>query len=476
MNKVERQITEAINSWASAAFRGIGTIVVPKSIDARGIVLNVLQRFYIKNPDANVLVLTDTFEDRGVIVEYLTHTEHEQNNEAFSRLLKSKRLMVASANVYDRCMHFPTNKLVIVYNPTCYDSRHKNLLSMARFKLCVLGKPFTDSKQHYELIHTIPIVDSIDINAVNELRTTSPVEEMYVPVLIPPNSDDEYIFNRFNKFVREAMSIFGDLATVSRAINGDRTLNKSALDVCKDLAYANGWSENLDMTVQFNVDIDEHFNPITIKELADSTYNVIRERNVFLSNYVGKLSVIKDIINNHKDEKILVISKRGQFAAKITDYLNVNAAEEICGDYHLNVEPRQAVDEFGNPILIKSGTKKGTYKMLGAQAQSTLNEKKFNAGRIHVLSTSNAPNKDLTIDVDVVIITSPQCEDVHAFMYRLSNVNFNRNKLKLYSLYVKSTSEEQRLANKEIKDNHIIVNREEIIKGNANNFDFVIAD
>ena len=175
-------------------------------------------------------------------------------------------------------------------------------------------------------------------------------------------------------------------------------------------------------------------------------------------------------------EKILIINKRGDFANLVTTYLNTNSENVICGNHHDKVENIPAVDDDGNPIYYKSGPKKGERRYMAAQAQKTYNEKAFNTGKLNVLSVNNSPDKDLFIDVDVIIITSPQCESLKNYMYRLSNVSFNRNKLKLYTLYIKNSIEEKMLTNKERTRHHIILNNCKNNDDNVQNYDFVVAD
>ena len=175
-------------------------------------------------------------------------------------------------------------------------------------------------------------------------------------------------------------------------------------------------------------------------------------------------------------KKNLIINNRGEFASKVTDYLNNLSEENICGNYHDKVDNIPAVDIYGNPIYIKSGSKAGERRMYGAKAQKSLNEQLFNIGKINVISTNAAPDKDLNIEVDVIIITSPLCESIESYLYRLSKVRFKDDKVKLYSLFCRNTIEEKQLLNKPITDTHEIVNKDEISATAENNYAFFIAD
>ena len=172
----------------------------------------------------------------------------------------------------------------------------------------------------------------------------------------------------------------------------------------------------------------------------------------------------------------MIINNRGEFAAKVTTYLNNMFDTVVCGDFHNKVENTILRKPNGEPILVKSGINKGKPKEIGWKAQMTLNQSKFNNGEINILSTNNSPDKSLNIDVDIVIITSPICEDIKSYLYRLTKVNYKGDTIKLYTIYCKSTLEHKRLLEREPSINHKIVNKDENIDISENNFDFVIAD
>ena len=96
----------------------------------------------------------------------------------------------------------------------------------------------------------------------------------------------------------------------------------------------------------------------------------------------------------------------------------------------------------------------------------------FNKGDINVLSVTNSPDKELNIDVDIIIITSPLCEDIKSYMYRLSKIYFRSRLIKLYSLYCRNTSEQKMIERKSLSDNHNVKNS----FANENNSDFIVDD
>jgi hypothetical protein len=270
------------------------------------------------------------------------------------------------------------------------------------------------------------------------------------------------------------MNIFGSLDVLESARKGDVKCNISAASVCNMIATENGWSETLDMSVPFNVEIDKVFNPINIMERASITYNIFRYRNKLLSDSKYKIDAILDIVRENMTKKILIVNKSQEFAILVRDAINT-CLDDICGCWLSNMLSIPAVDVDGNPIYLKSGPNRGERKMMGGVAQSKLNQELFNRGKLNVLSTNNAPDKSLAVDVDILIITSPMCEDVRNIQYRLSNTKFSYP-LTLYSLYVKNTLEQKRLQNKVLTENHTIVKDCENDVLSENNCDIVIVE
>src|SRR5574344_899407 len=256
---------------------------------------------------------------------------------------------------------------------------------------------------------------------------------------------------------------------------GNTALNISATEICYQIAQNNGWSDALDMSFEYNRQVDELYNPNHLNDRAKQTYDMIRNRCNLLSDFNDKLEKVLDIVNANPDAKVLVINKRGDFANKVTEYLNNCSETDICGNYHDKVESIPALDMNGRPILYKSGAKKGQPRELGAKAQKTLFESLFNNDNIRVLSTNNSPDKTLSIKVDIIISTSSQCENVENYLYRLSKVNVSFP-LKVYTLFVKNSLEEKKLEERLETETHKIVKNLKNQIMSENNSDFIIVD
>lgn len=461
----------AINHWRDN--KGIGTALIPSPLNDKLMVLGVLQRMYARSPTANIIIVTNSFSERQTITEFITQQEDsEENNNEFKELLKSGRLKVFTDDFIIRTKLYTQPLLCIWYRPDNICQKILEFVGNCKFKLIVLNKIPTDTNNLSDIYKVAPLLSDFKQEEIEQIRLSTPVEETQIGVDIPVDSNVYELLKYYDEYIATSLNIFGSFNIMQQANIGNQQLNISATQICYQIAQENGWYEHLDMNIEFNLEIDRLYNPNNLKERASKTYEIIRERSKLLSDFEGKLDIILDIVRNNKDKKILIINKRAEFASTVTDFINNLSDTIICANYHDKVDNIPAITINGAPVFYKTGSKKGERKFMAAKAQKTLNVERFNNDYINVLSTNNAPDKDLAIDVDIVIITSPMCEDIKSYMYRLSKIYFRSNHIDLYSLYCRNTAEQKIIERKELTENHNIKNS----YADENNFDFIIAD
>lgn len=461
----------AINHWRDE--KGIGTAIIPHPLNDKLMVLGVLQRVFSRSPTSNVVIVTNSFSERQIITEFITQQENsEENNEEFKALLKSGNLKVFTDAYVVNNLHNKYPNLCIWYQPDGCCKEMIDFISNCKFKLVVLNKIFSNYSDLLALYNVCPLLNDFQVAEVEQIRLSTPVEETQIGIDIPIDSNVFELLNYYNEYITTSLNIFGSFDIMQQANVGNQSMNISSTQICYQIAQENGWNEHLDMNIEFNLEIDRLYNPNNLKERASKTYEIIRDRSKLLSDYEGKLDVILNIVRENKDKKILIINKRSEFASAVTDYINNLSDTIICANYHDKVENIPAIDINGTPIFYKTGSRKGERKMMGAKAQKTLNVERFNLDFINVLSTNNSPDKDLAIDVDVVIITSPMCENIKSYMYRLSKIYFRLKRIYLYSLYCRNTIEQKMIEKKELSTNHNVKNS----CANENNSDFIIVD
>uniref|UniRef100_A0AAU8MIG2 Uncharacterized protein n=1 Tax=Geladintestivirus 1 TaxID=3233133 RepID=A0AAU8MIG2_9CAUD len=472
MNNIDKFYEESIEKWRLN--RGCGTMLLNPNTDAKPIILGILQRIYIRNPACTTLILVKDFNTRSSLIEFLTHTEIEENNKEFEEHLKVKRIKIVTAE-YAEKVNFRSCMLNIVFGEDAVTNFTIQKLKSFSYKLCILFSYISDKNLRMELYNTCPKLAGFNQNEIQALRAATPVEEI-VELVSMTNDEVRNRYEECNKYISQSMNIFGNYQNMLNARMGDKANNISAATFCTNIAKYNGWSETLDMSIPFNVEIDNMYNPNAINERACITGEVISERSKLCTDCQDKLEKIKSIVDENPNSRILIINKRSEFANDVVDYINENAFIPFAGGYNDKMKPKPLYGDDGEYIKFKSGVNKGEIKLFGSQAQSTLNLKLFNDNGLKVLSVGNSPDKKLNCKIDIIIITSPLCDNIEEYIYRLTDVSFNTTPLKVYTICCKNTFEEKALTNRNQSDTHKIVNKNEISAGFDKNLGFVLVD
>ena len=447
--------------------RCIGTIVLDKDHTASDIVVEVLNLIFTKQDNYTITIIVNDLSVGGRIVDKLTDIDSK-----YRELIKKCNIRIITPNMplYDA-------QLTILVCPKTITDCIRLVLEHSRFKLVICDKLITDVNVTKDLYKVCPLLNYVVKNETKSKKYSSPpVEEEVIGINIDPSSPTGIKLDKCDRYIEESINIFGDFPTMDKARRGDVEHNISAQDVCNQIAEVNGWTQSLDMSFPYNVQIDAMYNPNNLNERANQTYDVIRTRTELLSTFPDKLEKVYELVTNNKDSNILIINKTSDFAHAIAEYINNKSQSFVCGEYHPNLETINAIDVDGNPVYYKSGLHSGEPKKMAAKAQMTLANQLFNLGRIKALSANNAPNKDLSCQIDCMIITSPLCETIEDYMNRLSKVTFNPNGVKLYTLFINDSIEEKRLNKRMLGKGHIIVNKREKTAKYDENDDVVIVD
>lgn len=453
--------------------KGIGTFIIPAPLDVLRPLLMILPSMYNKSPTMETDIVVADFVDKDKVKDYLLHKSEPVHSNVYSNLITKGLIKIRTVIEATVSFTYLNPNLVIIYNPKECLYCYVGLLDKAKFKLVLSSNLFTGKLE--QLNNLVPRVGSYNQASIDEIRSSRPVKEVLVPLVIDENSNLKKKLDYYNKEISTAIAIFGDFDTIKMARLGNSNTNSSSMAVCYNIARQNGWNENLDMTIQFNVEIDELYSPNALKERASGIYEIIRSRSLALASSDEKLSYILKIVEDNIDKNILIINKHGDFANEVTKYINDNTHYNSCYNYHDKVENIPAIDDNGNEVLVKSGVNKGKPKILGVKSQKNLAQKLMNKGAIHVLSTNAAPDKDLAVNIDVVVITSPLCDTIETYLYRLSKVEFAKE-VQLYTLYYKSSLEEKKLDERIVPPTHTILNKAEIEVKSDNNYDYCIVD
>lgn len=430
--------------------KGIGSVIINDVDKELELLKEVLIKVTSKSPNNKILIVIDSFNDRYKINDIVKEIKINGRGQIF----------IFTKDYVNNLPLSYRYELVITFNITTITDRVKELLQIAKFKLCIFKERLNAAEDVTKLYNVAPMLDSIKDEDLRQLRYSTPVEEIQVGIDIPNTSEDYTLLQKYNEYIQQSIAMFGSLDVMNQCRTGNAALNISAYQLCLNIAQENGWSDHLDMTIPFNKELDNIYNPGSLKERANLTYDIIRKRQNLLSDYKGKIDEIKNIVEKHKDSKILIINKRGEFANEVTYELNVTHGM-ICGNFHDRVEPIPQVDVNGDVVLYKSGSNKGTPRYMKADAQKTYFNSLINNGVIRVLSTNNTPDEKLDLEPSVVIITSPMCKTLREYLYRLKGLKIGQigQVLTLYTLYIKNSMEEKLLDNRELLPNQRVVKK-----------------
>lgn len=459
-NVLEESYNFLINKWASAEYKGRGSIHCVKPLDYSEIICRIITQMRNKNPTVKIFIAVKEWAIRVKVFDKLK--EHNINTEGINCVTETY-LKAKYTYSYDICFIVGIHEVT----PEVY-----NLFVHSKFRLMILTEDVIDSKKLSNIYEKCkPINNPIDANSINAYRLSLPVEEYQIAVDFA-NTEHLNIYNQYSEYITQVLQIFGDFNNIAYARKGAPD-GRSSEQVLNDIAKYNGWSSTMDMSNPFTKQIDECYNPIVLGEKAHTCYEVMRKRGQLVSDNSAKLETIGQIIRDNPDDKIIIISKRGEFAAEVTNYLNETFGE-ICGDYHDKIEPRVMTDDNGVPILYKSGSMKGQPRIAHAQAIGSRNLDFYNRGRLRVLSLKNASNTAISASFSVMIITSSLCDTIDEIRYRFNHLDIDSNKLVVYKLFMNETIEEKALTKEKVSPNHTIIEaKKNFVFGSENNEDII---
>lgn len=433
------------------------TDVVPE------LVFNVVFRFLNKNMNRTVLIVVDNYNTRCLIKNALESNGITESNGYRYKIYSKDFVNLDRIYLYNLVITVAIND---DFNVICH------LAKQSKFTLAIITNNNMNTTFINGVRNILPTISTKDLDkAIRYEDISSPVEETRVGISLSDEDREDY--DKCTKIITEDITIFGSIDNIEKCKVGDAKLNISSAEFRLMLAKENGWNENLDTRNEFQAKVDAIYNPNVLIEKALTFYNITKKRRDMCSDNEAKLSEILNIVNENKDKRILIISKRGEFAYKISQYLTENGIR--CGNYHDCCEDEIAKDSFGNVILVRSGVNKGQPKIIKSQAISSRDMQFFNNGSINVLSIKNSSNTGLKLTCDIVIITSSQCEDIYTLKTRFNNIRIATIPNKVYRLYCTQTIEEDKIRKEKINPNIMVIEKSnDTIKYDENSGDIIL--
>lgn len=432
MTSKEKLINQVINGFQKLFGKASCYVFSEKVIPE--LVYSVLYNFFTKRPNAKVLIVHDDYSTRTNIYNYLELKKYNHENGYSIRQLSYGYIKPQYHYVYDLVITVGVNDDFDIIKHLCEENK---------FMLTIFTKNIMNNNFIISVRNILPSISTIDVATVSLTeRINSPVEEHIL--LVDLDTDDKSKYDKACEYINNCITAFGSLDNIEKCKFGDKQANISATEFRNNLAKENGWSETLDTKVDYFKQIDDVFNPNVLYDKAMNFYNIAKARRDLVTDNDAKLSKILDIIKENENKRILIVSKRGDYAKRVAKYINEHY-DKKCGEYHDCIDDAVAVDNNNNVIYIKSGKNKGKPKILASQAQSTLYEQRFNAGDISILSIKEKSDIKLKIACDLVIFTSPLCDNICDLKARFVNVTFVENPTFDYIICCRDTIETQKI-------------------------------
>lgn len=410
-------------------------------IDVINIVYNIYYLFSKKNTKHNVFIVVDCYNTRKKIIDYFTTKNITKENGYNYTILSADYIKTKYIYRYD---------LIITVGVNDDSNIIRSLSYHTKFMLAIITKTSISSNFINDIRNILPEIRSkISENNIRNDNIYSPVEIYEHAIYL--NEDDKKLYDKYTEYITTSISIFGDFDSIEKARIGDARINLSANEVRDMIARNNGWHSSLDTTQEFNKQIDDIYNPNALFERANTVYNIMRQRRKLIIDNKEKLPTILKICYENRDKRILIVSKGGEFASQITEYINSISVENslACEDYHDAIESAPMLDDTGKDyIRYKNGDKKGEIKKFGSQALSNYNLALFNSNAINCLSIKSASDIKLKTAIDLIIFTSPFCDNIIDFKKRFSHVEFNNNPNIIHLIYCYATQESEKLYSK----------------------------
>ena len=426
-NKQYLEIVKQVKDGFQAV-KGKGYCFITPPVPSIMIIFDIIISLINRRPDINILIVLNQYSDKNDIIDAFTSTGRNE----FTKNLKFLSINYAAKTIltsYDCC---------ILIDPIDDINTVERIANEVKFVLAIFKKPFINNYYRNRLntlLKEIPV--KIDKERLNNSRIYSPVEEYRHSVSL--TNDEIELSKKYDAYIRDTVAIFGDLKMIDYCRSGNPTTQQSAMDCKYEVAARNGWSADMDKTIEINQQIDAMYNPNALTERVNTVFQITHLRKKLLTDNKAKLPMIKSIIEKEPDKRYLIVSSTGDFCNIIMKYLIDNGFN--CTGYHNDLEDAYLTDSNGQIICYKSGEFKGQPKVFKAAALSSNNLLGYNSGYYNILCIKSSCKPDIETDADVIIFTTPLIDNIFAFRQRFQNISIP-NPTIIHRIYCTNTNEE----------------------------------
>lgn len=164
-----------------------------------------------------------------------------------------------------------------------------------------------------------------------------------------------------------------------------------------ELAATMGWTKDIDLSIDMNVNVDTFFNPGHLHEVSKMFGSIIRDRNDLIINSKNKIDMVLQILALNPVPTI-IFNESTYMATTIADALGMEAIE-----YHSNVESKYLRDPITNEFYCHGN---GNPIKFGAARLKKFAIEGINKGVFKYLCTAKALNESVSIPILQQVITT----------------------------------------------------------------------
>lgn len=407
--------------------KGKGFCYLYSPVNVAIILFDIIIGLVNKRNTIKILIVTEQYSQKVDIVDAFKHTEREEYLSNIKFLTHAYALNV-KPELYD----------VTIFIGIHDDAELiKRCATNSKFSLVIFTRAILDNNFKNEIasvLTQIPV--KIDKERINNSRIYSPVEEYRHYALL--NEDDLELSKKYDAYIKDSINIFGNLKMIEYCRVGNPATHQSAMDCKYEVAYRNGWSTDMDKSIEFNRQVDELYNPNALGERVNTIFQITNLRKKLIANNDAKLPIIKEIIDKEPHKKYLIVSLTGEFCNKIVKYLDeLGYAATGC---HNELEDSYLSDENGI-ICYKSGELKGQPKIFKAAALSSNNLLGYNKNYYNILCIKSSCKPDIELKADIIIFTTPLIDSIFEFRQRFEDIQIPTPTI-IHRIYCKGTNEE----------------------------------
>lgn len=302
-------------------------------------------------------------------------------------------------------------------------------------RLKIVDSTILDSKFRLALTGTYPYGNKIiedRFPVIDVITEKEAIKEEWISkfieynIKLEMNMDDKLKYLKYSSIIRDTLKSFKDTYKLLKFADGTNIFDNDLQVILscytgKDLRHKGhdfikpthireviaqkmGWQYELDLTIQYNEQLDAYWKPENIYTRAVEFHRVMQKRNTIHNDNIVKLNAVMLIYDYYKDKCIISFNQSIDFADKITEFINNEYKKDKAISYHSQSKGKSLINFITNKPFLK---KDGEVKRFGVKKQLSYIIEMMRIGKYNMLNTVSALDEGLNIpNIDLVITTS----------------------------------------------------------------------